>query len=99
MRKLPRHLIIGFIASWFPIIFLPFGQGIMKSLEGIELYAMLVSFLLWFSISMIFKSPKLQFWILAGFISPFIGLPLVFCFVSEDAMASANRQQDVAQAT
>ena len=83
MRRLPRHLIIAFIAAWAPILFLPFAQGVIKALQGIELQAMLVSFILWFSISFFIRRSKLRLWMIAGFVSPFIGLPLVCCFASD----------------
>jgi hypothetical protein len=95
MRRLPRHLIIAFIAAWVPILFLPFAQGMIKALQGIELQAMLVSFTLWFSISAFIKQSKLRSWLIAGFVSPFIGLPLVCCFASNTGLQAGSIQPEV----
>lgn len=94
MRRLPRHLIIGFIAAWLPIVFLPFAQPMIKALEGIGLQAIFVSFSLWFSISLLIRQTKLSLWLIAGFVSPFIGLPLVCCFASDTGLQSGAIQPE-----
>jgi hypothetical protein len=99
MRRLPRHLIIGFIAAWLPIVFLPFAQHLIKALGGIELQAMFVSFTLWFSISLLIRQTKLSLWLIAGFVSPFIGLPLVCCFASESRLQVGAIQPEAVDMT
>jgi hypothetical protein len=94
MRRLPRHLIIGFIAAWLPMVFLPFAQPVIKALEGIELQAMFVSFTLWFSISLLIRQSKLSLWLIAGFVSPFIGLPIVCCFASNTGLQGGSIQPE-----
>jgi hypothetical protein len=89
MRRLPRHLIIGFIAAWLPILFLLSGQAMIKALHGIELQAMMVSFLLWFIFSLLIRRNKIAPWLIVEFISPFIGLPVVFYFLSETGLQNA----------
>ena len=94
MRRLPRHLIIAFIAAWVPILFLPFAQGMIKALQGIELQAMLVSFTLWFLISLFIRRSKLSLWLIAGFVSPFIGLPLVCSLATDSGIRSGSVQPE-----
>ena len=94
MRRLPRHLIVAFIAAWAPIIFLPFAQGMIKAMHGIELQAMLVSFTLWFAISLFIRRSKISLWLIAGFVSPFIGLPLICTFASDSGLQNGSLQPE-----
>ncbi|MBK1790049.1 hypothetical protein [Persicirhabdus sediminis] len=80
MSRLPRHLAIAFIAALVAYIAAPriLGEAAESVLREIEWYAALVSAGLWFIFSLILTKPKIQQWLILGFISPFIGLPLFY---------------------
>lgn len=65
--------IVGFIAA--PRIL---GGTAESVLRGIEWHAALVSAGLWFTFSLLLRKPKIQQWLIIGFVSPFIGVPLFY---------------------
>ncbi len=80
MSRIPRHLtvalmaaIVGFVAA--PLIL---GGTAESILRGIEWHAALVSAGLWFTFSLLLRKPKIQQWLITGFVSPFIGVPLLY---------------------
>ena len=65
--------IVGFIAA--PRIL---GGSAESVLRGIEWHAAMVSAGLWFTFSLLLRKPKIQQWLIIGFVSPFIGVPLLY---------------------
>jgi hypothetical protein len=80
MKHLPRHLSIALAAGLFAFFVIPDFAGKLKNVSPYELriYSAVVSALLWFSLSAYIPKPALKKWMIAGFLSPFLGFPLVY---------------------
>ena len=80
MSRLPRHIIVAIIAGLIGYLAAPkiLGGSAESVLKGIEWHAALVSAGLWFAFSLLLRKPKIQQWLIIGFISPFLGVPLFY---------------------
>ncbi|QQL44587.1 hypothetical protein [Sulfuriroseicoccus oceanibius] len=80
MKRLPRHLSIALVAAIVGFIAAPriLGVSAESVLRGIEWHAAIVSAGLWFTFSLLLRKPKIQQWLIIGFVSPFIGVPLFY---------------------
>lgn len=80
MKRLPRHLSVAIVAALVGFFAAPriLGGSAESVLRGIEWHAALISAGLWFVCSLLLKRPKVQQWLIIGFLSPFVGVPLFY---------------------
>ena len=84
IRRIPRHVSIATAAAFVGYLTLPRMSGSEpgSALKGLGLPGAIVLVILWFGFSLMLRRPKSQQWLVLGFVSPFVGGPLLFLYLA-----------------
>lgn len=98
MNSIIRHIAVAASSGLFALITVPLAIELLSALSlgddspvlSFTLMAAGVSTILWFILSLILKNPRLQKWLILGFASPLLGIPIFYIALGAQSSASLS---------